>query len=118
MLDGRFRLVREIAAGAMGAVWEAIDTTGRSSAPVIAPGTAVALKMLRPELHSEPSIRRRFRREASVLQSLSHPAVVRILDLGSGGSERSYTVMELLHGETLEARLERRIGTPPHRAII
>lgn len=123
MLDGRFRLVREIAAGAMGAVWEAIDTTGRSGAPAIAPGSAVALKVLRPELHSEPSIRRRFRREASVLQSISHPAVVRILDLGTDESERSYTVMELLHGETLEARLERdrRLGAaelaPMIRAI-
>lgn len=116
MLDGRFRLVREIAAGAMGAVWEAVDTTGRTAPPEIAPGSTVALKMLRPELHSEPSIRRRFRREASVLQSLSHPAVVRILDLGTDASERSYTVMELLRGETLEARLARE-GRLPAAAL-
>ncbi|MDQ3035828.1 MAG: serine/threonine protein kinase [Myxococcota bacterium] len=106
-LDERFRLVREIASGAMGAVWEAIDLSGRVDAPAIAAGSRVALKVLRPELHSEPSIRRRFRREASILQSISHPAVVRILDLGTGAGERSYTVMELLHGETLEARLAR-----------
>src|SRR5262245_12138589 len=81
-LDGRFRLVREIAAGAMGAVWEAIDLVGRTDDPIVAPGTAVALKALRPELHSEPSIRRRFRREASVLQSMRHPAIVRIHDVG------------------------------------
>lgn len=101
-LDGRFRLVREIASGAMGSVWEAED----------AAGARVALKVLRPELHSEPAIRRRFRREASILQSISHPAVVRILDVGTDASERSYTVMELLHGETLEARLgrERRLA--------
>ncbi|UJR82074.1 Serine/threonine protein kinase [Sandaracinus amylolyticus] len=113
-LDGRFRLVREIAAGAMGAVWEAIDTTGRAADPHVEAGTVVALKVLRPELHSEPSIRRRFRREASVLQSISHPAVVRILDLGTDAGDRSYTVMELLKGETLEARLarDRRLDAP------
>lgn len=106
-LDGRFRLVREIASGAMGAVWEAIDVAGRESAPIVQAGARVALKVLRPELNSEPAIRRRFRREASILQSISHPAVVRILDLGTDAGERSYTVMELLHGETLEARLTR-----------
>lgn len=107
-LDGRYRLVREIASGAMGAVWEAIDVTGRAAPPELPAGTHVALKVLRPELHSEPAIRRRFRREASILQSISHAAVVRIFDLGTDeGSERSYTVMELLHGETLEARLKR-----------
>jgi serine/threonine protein kinase len=106
-LDDRFRLVREIASGAMGAVWEAIDVTGRAEPPLVQAGARVALKVLRPELSSEPAIRRRFRREASILQSISHPAVVRILDLGQDASERSYTVMELLHGETLEARLAR-----------
>ncbi len=112
LLDGRFRLEREIAAGAMGAVWEAIDVTG-SEDGAISPGTMVALKVLRPELHSEPSIRRRFRREASILQSITHPAVVRILDVGTDASERSFTVMELLRGETLEARLVREKRLPP-----
>ena len=107
LLDGRFHLRREIASGAMGSVWEAVDTTGRGDAPLVAPGTVVALKLLRAELHSEPAIRRRFRREASILQSIAHPAIVRILDVGTDASERSYTVMELLHGETLEARLAR-----------
>lgn len=107
VLDGRFRLSREIAAGAMGAVWEAIDTIGRAEPPALPAGAAVAIKVLRPELHSEATIRRRFRREASILQSISHPAVVRIFDVGTDASERSYTVMELLRGETLEARLRR-----------
>ncbi len=106
-IEHRYRLVREIASGTMGAVWEAIDTVGSQGPAVIAPGTHVALKALHPELHSDASIRRRFRREASVLQAVSHPAVVRVLDVGSESGERSYTVMELLDGETLEARLAR-----------
>lgn len=70
-------------------------------------GQHAAVKMLKADLHAEPGIRRRFRREASVLQSLEHPGVVRILDLGNDDGERSYTVMELLTGETLEALLTR-----------
>ena len=66
-----------------------------------------AVKLLKADLHAEPSIRRRFRREASVLQSLEHPGVVRVLDLGNDDGERSYTVMELLTGETLDALLVR-----------
>jgi serine/threonine-protein kinase len=106
-LDGRFRLVREIAAGAMSAVWEAIDLVGRDEPPQLARGSPVAIKVLRPELHAEPAIRRRFRREASVLRSLDHPAIVRIFDVGPDDGGQSYTVMELLRGETLEARLAR-----------
>lgn len=98
LLDGRYRLVREIAGGAMGSVWQGVD---------IRCDRWVALKILRPELHSAPAVRRRFRREASILQALQHPAVVQVLDVGTDASERSYMVMELLRGETLEARLAR-----------
>lgn len=82
----------------MGSVHEAEHVTTHERA---------AVKMLKADLHAEPGIRRRFRREASVLQSLEHPGVVRILDLGNDDGERSYTVMELLSGETLEALLGR-----------
>jgi serine/threonine-protein kinase len=106
-LDRRYRLVRQIAAGAMGAVWEAIHLEGRNEPPQLGPGSAVAIKILRPELHSEASVRRRFRREASVLQSLEHPAIVRVFEVNAASSDHSYMVMELLRGETLEARLAR-----------
>lgn len=97
VLDGQWTLLRRVAAGAMGEVWEAKGTQGQ----------LVAIKILHPELHSEPSIRRRFRRESSVLSAIDHPAVVRVLDLGTDESARSYTVMELLRGETLEERVRR-----------
>jgi serine/threonine-protein kinase len=101
IVEGRYRLVRQIAAGAMGTVHEAED---------LRTGERVALKMLKPLLHGDASIRRRFRREASVLQALVHPGIVRILDVGQDEGERSFTVMELLRGETLEARIQR-LGT-------
>ena len=107
VLDGRWRLLRKIAEGAMGSVHEAEN---------LAEGGLGAVKLLKPDLHAEPSIRRRFRREASVLKALEHPGVVRVLDLGNDDGERSYTVMELLTGETLDALLVRE-PTPPLQVI-
>jgi serine/threonine-protein kinase len=104
VLGGRYELVREIAAGAMGAVHEARDRRT---------GQRVAVKLLRAELAAEAAIRRRFRRESSILRSLEHPAVVRILDVGADDDDRAYTVMELLEGETLEARLSREGALAP-----
>jgi serine/threonine protein kinase len=98
IIEGRYRLIRAIASGAMGAVHEAED---------LRDGTRVALKLLKPDFHQDVAIRRRFRREASILQALVHPGVVRILDVGQDEGERSYMVMELLRGETLEARITR-----------
>lgn len=98
LVEGRYRLARAIAAGAMGTVHEADD---------LKTGERVALKLLKGQLHGDAGIRRRFRREASILQALDHPGIVRILDVGQDEGERSFTVMELLRGETLEARIAR-----------
>lgn len=98
VLGGRYRLERLIATGGMGGVYEALDArTDRR----------VALKLLHPELTEDRDVRRRFRRESSVLRALDHPAIVRILDVGGEGEEPLYAVMELLEGETLMRRLER-----------
>ena len=98
LFAGRYQLGRKLAAGGMGAVFEAHDQRR---------DRAVALKMLHPELCLDREMHRRFRRESSVLEALDHPSVVRVL--GSGSDERGllYTVMELLEGETLHARIHR-----------
>ncbi len=101
-LGERYRLARLIAAGGMGAVFEATDLTR---------GRPVALKILHPELTTDRDVRRRFRRESSVLVALSHPNVVRVLDIGTDG-DWVYSVMELLEGETLADHLGGRALTP------
>lgn len=98
VMGGRYRIERAIATGGMGAVYEAED---------LRDARKVALKLLHPELTEDRDVRRRFRRESSVLRALDHPCIVRILDVGTADDELLFTVMELLEGETLRARLER-----------
>jgi tRNA A-37 threonylcarbamoyl transferase component Bud32 len=92
---GRYRLVRRIATGGMGEVWQADDTVL---------GRRVALKMLVEELAADDRATRRFVREARATARLAHPNVARVYDFGRGGGP-PFLVMELLEGETLAARL-------------
>lgn len=103
LFAGRHRIERKLAAGGMGTVFEATDTKR---------DCGVAVKLLHPELADDPDMHRRFRREASVLKALEHPAVVRVLEVGRDDQGRSYTAMELLEGETLHARIQREERVP------
>jgi TolB-like protein/Flp pilus assembly protein TadD len=90
---GRFELVRELGRGGFGVVYEARDRElGRS----------VAFKAIRPT----PSAGRdeRLVGEAEIAARLSHPNIVTLHDVGRCGSG-AYLILELLHGETLAARL-------------
>jgi len=103
LADGRYRVDKKLAAGGMGAVFHAFDQ--ERSVPV-------ALKYLHPEIAREGEMRRRFRREASILQAVDHPAVVKVHSVGEDDRGLSFMVMELLEGETLHARLERERRLP------
>jgi tRNA A-37 threonylcarbamoyl transferase component Bud32 len=91
----RYRLVRRIAAGGMGEVWEADDTVL---------GRRVALKVLVEELANDHRATRRFVREARATARLDHPNVARVYDFGRHGGA-PFLVMELLEGETLAHRV-------------
>jgi len=103
LVEGRYRVDKKLAAGGMGAVFRASDERGEGS---------VALKYLHPEIAREAEMRRRFRREASILQAVDHPAVVKVRSVGEDDDGLSFMVMELLEGETLHARLEREQQLP------
>lgn len=64
----------------------------------------VALKVL---FHSDRASRERFRREAETTLSLEHPHLVRAFAAGQAPDGRRFIAYELLHGETLKARLAR-----------
>ncbi len=101
-LDHRYRLTRRIAIGGMGEVWAATDRTlGRS----------VAVKVLRPELMSDPEFVGRFRAEAQITASLNNPGIAAVYDYGEaasspgGPTDVAYLVMELVGGDSLAALL-------------
>jgi eukaryotic-like serine/threonine-protein kinase len=68
---GPFRLERQVGRGGLGAVFRAVDSRS---------GATVALKMLPPG--ADPLGITRLRREFAALRSLSHPNIVRVLDVG------------------------------------
>ena len=99
MLGGRYRLIREIARGGMGTVWEAEDTLLDRH---------VAVKLLHPQFADEPEFLERFRREARAAARLSHPNIVSIYDVGEDVETRTpFIVMELVEGGNLKDRIQR-----------
>jgi serine/threonine-protein kinase len=94
----RYRVIRKIGNGAMGAVYEAehVDL-----------GRRVALKVLAAEHATSPEYAARFRREARALSRLSNPNLVTLHDFGQTSDGRLFCAMELLEGETLEGYLQR-----------
>ena len=94
---GPYRIVSKLGEGGMGAVYRARDARL---------GRDVALKLL-PETFSDDADRiARFDREAHALAALNHPNVATIYGLERVDT-REIIVMELVEGETLEARLSR-----------
>lgn len=78
-------------------------------------GAPVAVKVLRPELVSDPEIVGRFVQERAILVSVSHPNVVRVIDLVVEG-ETLGIVMELVRGQDLRRHLRERRTLPPTEA--
>ncbi|HEX3556279.1 MAG TPA: tetratricopeptide repeat protein [Thermoanaerobaculia bacterium] len=116
VLAGRFRIVRRIAQGGMGEVWEAEDLEFV--------GERVAVKTIRPEIARDDWALARFRREIQLGKKVTHPNVCRVFDLfhhvaeGGGPEERiTFLTMELLPGETLAARIARAGPIPPAAAL-
>jgi len=65
----------------------------------------VAIKVLPPSFAADASRLQRFEQEARAVAALSHPNILAIFDIGSGGTP--YLVTELLDGETLRALVDR-----------
>jgi len=101
-LAGRFNVLRFIARGGMGAVYEANDVILR---------TPVALKVLQGRIVADAQVMERFRREVLLARRVSHPNVCRVYELYQGttatGTPIHFLTMEFLEGETLAARIAR-----------
>jgi len=96
VVSDRYHVIRFIARGGMGEVYEVEDTELR---------TRVALKTIAPERASSARQVARFRQEIQLARRVSHPNVCRVFDLGRHKDGRNgdvlFLTMELLPGQTL-----------------
>ena len=100
VLQGRYRIVRQLGQGGMGAVYEAIDQRL---------DTTVALK---ETLFAEERLRKQFEREARLLARLHHPALPRVSDHFSEG-DGQFLVMQFIPGDDLSEMMTRKHGPFP-----
>jgi serine/threonine protein kinase/Flp pilus assembly protein TadD len=96
---GPYRLVRRIAAGGMGTVYEGQRDDGQFT-------QRVAIKLVKRGMDSD-EILRRFWAERQVLAALSHPNVGRLLDGGATAEGRPYLVMEYVEGLPIDEYCDR-----------
>ncbi len=97
-LKGKWRLDQLLGVGGMAAVYAATHRNNKR----------VAIKVLHPELSFNAAVRQRFQREGYVANMVQHPGAVSVDDDDLGEDGCAFLVMELLDGETLEARWERK----------
>jgi serine/threonine-protein kinase len=99
VLGAKYRLDRVLGVGGMAAVYAATHLRNANR---------VAVKILHRELATDEGLRERFLREGYAANSVEHPGTVRILDDDTAEDGSVFLVMDLLEGETLEARWERK----------
>lgn len=102
VLQGRYRILARVAAGAMGVVYkgERLEL-----------GRPVAVKFLHPWIAAQQAFRTRFETEARAMSRLAHPNCVSVIDFGMEGSP--YVVMDFIAGPTLRQVLESGRLAPP-----
>jgi serine/threonine-protein kinase len=94
---GRYRLLRKLGEGGMGAVYLSEDDRGC---------LPIAIKVLSRRVAKNPAFMQRFRAEAEAMAKLNHANIVRAYGMGVDRG-RPYLVMEFCEGETLDRRLRR-----------
>ncbi|HEY6077948.1 MAG TPA: protein kinase [Polyangiaceae bacterium] len=98
VIDGKYRVVKLLGKGGMGAVYQAEHM-------VI--GRRVALKVLLGSVAENETAVARFEREAQAAARIGNDHILEIYDFGSLPDGARYMVCELLEGETLAGRMER-----------
>jgi eukaryotic-like serine/threonine-protein kinase len=108
---GRWHLVRCIGVGGMGSVWEAQHETLKRR---------VAVKFIHAGFVRDDEARQRFETEAKAASALHSRHAVEMFDHGVTEQGEPFIVMELLIGESLEARLRRegRLSIPATASIL
>src|SRR5687768_13112277 len=105
VLQNRYRIVRQLGRGGMGAVYEALDQRLQIT---------VALK---ETLSSDVSVRKQFEHEARLLAGMQHPALPRVSDHFVEG-DRAFLVMQFISGIDLARIITKQSGPFPRDQVI
>jgi tetratricopeptide (TPR) repeat protein len=99
VIDNRYEVIRCLGTGAMGSVFLAKH---------LHLDKHFALKMINPEIASEPEFISRFQREAEVSSRLDHPNCISVTDFGRTSDGSFYLIMEFADGTLLSDLIENR----------
>jgi serine/threonine protein kinase len=105
VLQDRYRIVRQLGKGGMGAVYEAVDQRLEAT---------VALK---ETFSVDERLRRQFEQEARLLAQLHHPALPRVSDYFTEG-DRAFLVMQFISGADLAEIISQQPGPFPKATVI
>ncbi|WP_437521435.1 serine/threonine-protein kinase [Sorangium sp. So ce726] len=109
LYDGKYRVIRLLGQGGMGAVYEAEHVEA---------GGYVALKCMSASLAPGRRSTARFHREAKAMGAIDTDHMVRVLDAGTDSETKApYIVMELLEGEDLQQLFDRIGSLEPDTAL-
>jgi serine/threonine-protein kinase len=104
IIDGKYRIVRLLGEGGMGAVYEGENTRIHRR---------VAIKVLHAGVASQAEAVQRFEREAQAAGRIGSEHIVEVLDLGALADGDRYLVMEYLDGDGLGTRIKNRTHLTP-----
>ncbi len=107
VVAGRYEILASLGKGGMGMVYKARDHQLEET---------VAIKVLRPEVASDPEMERRFRTEIRLARKVRHRNVCGIYEFGDDAGLR-YIAMEYVEGVDLRQILSRQGGLPPAQAF-
>jgi len=93
---GKFRLLDIIGTGGMGTIYKAKNLMDKSE--------TVAIKVLKEEMFSDESSRKRFKQEAAIIDQLDHPNIVKVIERGES-KQNLFIAMEYLQGITLTEKI-------------
>ena len=102
-MAARYEVIRELGAGGMGRVFEAVHHPSER---------AVAVKTMREELAESRPAQRLLLNEATAAAQIAHPNIVELLDVGRDARGAMFLVMELVRGASLDAWLSSFPGLP------
>jgi serine/threonine protein kinase len=89
--------MEKLGSGGMGSIYKAHNLMDKSD--------IAAVKILREELFADDNNKKRFKREAAIIDKLRHPNIIRVFEVGIS-KEKLFLAMEYLEGKTLEDKIK------------